>query len=58
VSTKNYGFCSKGGAHSWWWLRSPCADDPVSFHGVYDDGEWDWEDNANRGWGVSPGFCF
>jgi hypothetical protein len=57
VTTKNYGFCAKGGADYWWWLRSPNAGDSGSFHYVDPVGGWDAQD-ARYEWGVFPGFCF
>ncbi|MDO4805874.1 MAG: DUF6273 domain-containing protein [Coriobacteriales bacterium] len=58
VSTTSYSFCKKDGAYSLWWLRSLLVGNSNSFHCVYRDGGWDGWIFADRGWGVSPGFCF
>ena len=57
VSTTNYDYCKKGGASSWWWLRSPRTNFSDGFRLVLSDGGWLGND-ANSDGGVSPGFCF
>jgi hypothetical protein len=56
VTARNYGFCKKDGAGSWWWLRSPSAYGSLRFHRVRFDGDW-YASYADHDCGVSPGFC-